>query len=488
MNPRTLFLLFLASVTVVRVWLAAGNEIPADNAFQFLCSQRPAWAYHQGPAGTAMIVRLAAHAGDSAWLLLGPAWALTASLAAWRLGLRTAGESATLWGVAALNLLPAFNAAAVVAGPVLPALTFTLAGISIAWDALRRQRGGGLSWVVAALAFAAATLFDYWPAIVALTVAGLPFLRPKTRRKTQLAGSAMIVAATLLALMPALMWNASRNWVPLAGWTLRGLIEPDGADFMSGLLAFFIGISPVFAVALLWTLWRCLRAASTQSHAMLAGITALALALPAALFVWRGWPSGAMALPAAAVLLPPACALLLGRPWLIGISLAAALAFTVRTTADQLAENQLDATAARHALALDERMADQLDASLFLIGGDGDLASSLGYHLRKAILPPEGHPLAYRLESQGEVDQFTYWPSYDDFIETAEAPDETFTEQKAVNPFVGASAIYVGRESPSHLPQTLRGAFSAVELVQEVGPENSRLYIYLCLDYQTLPL
>ncbi|GAB4170706.1 MAG: hypothetical protein Fur0032_09660 [Terrimicrobiaceae bacterium] len=488
MNARTILFLFLASATIVRAWLAAGHEIPAENAYQYLCSQQPTWAYHDGPAGTAMTVRLAALAGDSLWLLLGPAWALAASLAAWRLGIRTAGESAALWGAIGLNLLPAFNMASMRAGPELPALTFVLAGVSIAWDALRRQAGGVVSWAVAALAFAAGTLFAYWAVLAALTVACLPFLRPKTRRPTQIIGSALIVIATTLALLPAILWNASKNWVPIAGWTFRGLIEPNKTDILDGLVSFFVGISPLFSLALVWTLWRCLRAASTQSPAMLAGVTGLVLALPAALFVWRGWAADTMALPAAAILLPPACALLLARPWALAASAVAALGFTIPITIDQISINELQRTAAGHALAIDERMADKLDASLFLIGGDWALASSLGYHLRKAILPPEGHPLAYRLESQGEVDQFTYWPSYDDFVETAAPPDEVFTEQKAVNPFVGASAIYVGRESPSNLPQTLRGAFSAVELIQEVGPENRRLYIYLCLDYQTLPL
>jgi hypothetical protein len=139
-------------------------------------------------------------------------------------------------------------------------------------------------------------------------------------------------------------------------------------------------------------------------------------------------------------------------------------------------------------LVLEEKLSPQLPAGLFFIAADPDLASALGYHLRTAFIAPEGHPRVYSSASQDISSQYDLWPSYDDFVETGEAPDGFFKELKAVNPFLGHSAIYVGKVPPENLPSTIRSAFSEVQLVQKVGNGKDQRFIYLCLDYQTLPL
>jgi hypothetical protein len=45
--------------------------------------------------------------------------------------------------------------------------------------------------------------------------------------------------------------------------------------------------------------------------------------------------------------------------------------------------------------------------------------------------------------------------------------------------------LYLGTE----LPQTIQGAFSQVQPLRTIRlPDGGALTIYLCLDYQTLPL
>jgi hypothetical protein len=128
---------------------------------------------------------------------------------------------------------------------------------------------------------------------------------------------------------------------------------------------------------------------------------------------------------------------------------------------------------------------------LFLIAADTDLAAVLGYHLRDDLIPPIGHPAVYVRESQDISSQFGLWPSYDDFVEVETHSDEYFTEQKGENPFMGRSALYISTEPPIDLPQTIKAAFGAVTPIQELPSRPGLphpLYIYLCENYQTLPL
>ena len=74
---------------------------------------------------------------------------------------------------------------------------------------------------------------------------------------------------------------------------------------------------------------------------------------------------------------------------------------------------------------------------------------------------------------------------------TRRVVDDYFTEQRAENPFLGRSALYVTRERAEELPQSIRAAFDSVVLFRELpgaGGDPRPLYIYLCLVYQTLPL
>ena len=139
-------------------------------------------------------------------------------------------------------------------------------------------------------------------------------------------------------------------------------------------------------------------------------------------------------------------------------------------------------------MVLEERLGPGLPGGLFFIASDARTAASLDYYLRDAVIPVEGHPRVYTPETAAPASQFDFWPSYSQFRESESPPDELFTEQMGVNPFHGHAALYVGPESPKDLPQSIRGAFSEVQTVQELGQGRERLYIYLCLDYQNLPL
>ena len=485
---RGLLIIFLVAVTAGRCWFALECGVAPQAAFHFLCSQKLDWAFHDGPPGMALMVAAASQLGHSWWLLLGPFWALATSVTAWWLGTKTSNESASFMGVVALNLLPEFNLASQHLAPLLPATALTLAGLACSWSAIRIQKGGTLTWIAAALSFATAAIFSYWVAPVAMSLAILPWIKEKFRRPPQILGSALVLISCLFALMPGVIWCASKQWQPFAGWTLKGLIEPNADDLWNGTLNLFWGVTPLILVMAIWTLFRSLASAASQPPYLLAGMSGLMAALPASLYYWRGWDASPIALPSLAITMAPMFQIFCKNKWLLAIALANSVGFSALALAKQYEVNRIHGQASAHILSLDKRLSPQLGDTLFMIGGDQLLASSLGYHLKDLIIPPKGHPLAYRIESQGLVDQFSYWPSYADFIESESPPDESFTEQIAINPFIGASAFYLGTESPSQLPQTLKSAFQEVELIRKVGEGKHALYLYLCINYQTLPL
>jgi hypothetical protein len=123
------------------------------------------------------------------------------------------------------------------------------------------------------------------------------------------------------------------------------------------------------------------------------------------------------------------------------------------------------------------------DGGGFLITEDADLASLLAIYFKPAA--PSEYPSVFVPESPALTSQFGIWPSYGNFVESDMVADEFFTEQKGYNPFIGRHALYMGTE----LPQTVKGAFSEVKPLRGIKlPDGRRMVIYLCLDYQTLPL
>ncbi len=92
-------------------------------------------------------------------------------------------------------------------------------------------------------------------------------------------------------------------------------------------------------------------------------------------------------------------------------------------------------------------METKLGEKLFLIADARDRASEISFYLRDKRREGPGHPPVYIPESQDMVNQFSFWPRYDEFVEVK--PDETrprdqvYTEENGVNLFVGRSALFI---------------------------------------------
>jgi len=473
---KTKYLLpLLLLLTALRVAWVLTHELAPSEAYYWMCSHRLAAGFFDGPAGTALLVRAFGDNFEFARLFW-PVLGFFCSCTAWLSVRKIYDATVAGWSVVFLNVLPVFNAASVEVGPLMPALVSVFAGLvfaRVAWDGRRP------AWAGAGLFFGVALLFRYEAVLVpAGLVAGALF---SPRHRTDLPGLLVMVACCILALLPALLWNAALEWIPIAGGTWKTAWEFRWIPFRESLAGFAMVFSVPVVLAVVLGLWFLIR--DTRRH----GRAAFILAACGLAWVWAiyvllrggdavaaGWfgivPLAAFAISSirkSPLALPlgsfvAAVALLTS-----GFVLWSGVRISWKAVADQLRDSARDLPAA--------------EGGGFFIAEDANQAAVLGY-----FFPGEGkYPPVFVAESPDLSSQFGLWPSYADFVESDRAADEYFQEQKGVNPFVGRNAIFVGHD----LPQTIKGAFQDVKPIRTVSaPDGRDLTIYLCLGYQTLPL
>jgi hypothetical protein len=95
------------------------------------------------------------------------------------------------------------------------------------------------------------------------------------------------------------------------------------------------------------------------------------------------------------------------------------------------------------------------------------------------------------------VNQFSFWPRYDEFIELKpgmQRPDgEVYTEENGINLFVGRDALFVRAGEKERVPRNIQAAFQSTEpmgtiAVSRCGKVIRIWRVFLCRSYRTLPL
>ena len=485
MKPRSVFI-FLSAVTLLRLaWLAI-QGVSAQEAYYWMCGSKMAAAFFDGPSGTAFLVRMIGAAIGDSREILRLAWPLFGFIAAWLAWLlaRTLyNDLVAGWTVVGLNALPFFNELCVTVGPGIPLMILTLAGMLAAYSAVE---GRPLDWILSAALLALACLFRYEAVLVALglLIAVLSVLRKKEKPDALAAASLILLPAA--ALWSPLAWNAALDWIPIAGGTFQTWWRPQPGGWTRDLVEYFrqfsfaAGIALAGAlVGLLWTAWH------KQGPARFLLVTAG----PASLWALYQFLIGRDFSTAAWIAVVPLLMFLAetGSRWRwMGVCSSAIVLIALVSSGLLLHEEGLQRAVGK-TLAVEMHAASRempaSDGGGFLIAEDADLASLLTIYF-KPVAPSE-YPPVFVPESPALTSQFGIWPSYGNFIETDKATDEFFTEQKGYNPFIGRHALYMGAE----LPQTVKGAFSEVRPLRDIKlPDGKSIIIYLCLDYQTLPL
>lgn len=490
----------LVLITALR-WFALGaHELPANDAYLVLCGAHPDVAYFDGPAGVPLCVYAGIRIAGINALGAGLAWplfAFWATIAMYLLVQRTTGVRAAFSGAVAINLLPAFNQAAIEPGPAMPAVLFSLLFAASAWHAL--DRNALIWWSAAGLCAAAALLFSFttWFLLPALAVV----LMASHRWRGELSRPGFWLAALMpLALaIVFLHWNSTHGWIHFIGQTWRSALSVDLSHSGSALSDICASFTPFLAPLLLAGMAVGLSKARLGRSAKFLVVPAFVAALQAAYMLLRG-NTGTTELLIAGTLAIPLLSLLPAQVGKLPTQRLASAAFIAAAawTSFMLATNRpkLPDISTAVAAQVEELRKDQSAnraQPVFLIAQNAQLASALAVHLTDTSFVKPGHPAVYVLESPYADSQFAFWPRYDQFVDApekavSESPDP-FTEQAGVNEFLGRTALFVGTVDPGELPQAVTAAFGAVRLLAEITtPSGGTLRVYLCSDYSTLPL
>lgn len=479
-------LAFLGLLSVLRIaWVALQGFSPQE-AYYWICGERLAAAFFDGPPGTALLVRSFAGVFGDAFepvRLIWPVWGFLASWITWLLVRILFSTSVAAWTVLVLNALPVFNEHSVTIGPWMPLLVCVLGGLFFAHSA---DSGRGVDWLAAGCLFAIASLFRYEAVLVpaGLVVGQIAVIKSKKNRPDWVP-IVSLIGIPALCLWAPMSWNAHLDWIPIFGRTLETFWRPKPGGWSTDLMDYFADFSFACGVVL-----------AVGGLLLLRGIVGkgagrfLAWAVgPAVLWAWYQFLIGRPLTTAAWIACVPVLAFLFSigirNRWVAVAGSAVvfiAMVSTVLHLRSEASERGMWAVIASEIHAATREMPAS-EGGGFLIAEDAEQASVLARYFKSTA--PSAYPPVFVPESPAMVSQYGIWPSYADFIETDEVVDEFFTEQKGYNPFIGRNALFIA----SDLPQTIHGAFSEVRPLRKIHFADQRtLIIHLCLDYQTLPL
>jgi putative effector of murein hydrolase LrgA (UPF0299 family) len=368
---------------------------------------------------------------------------------------------------------------------------FALGFAACAWRGLRSSSLAW--WFGAGLCAAAGLLFDYlaWffvPALMAVMLAS-------HRWRTALLEPGFWLSATppLATLVWLLVWNAEHGWVHFIGGTWQTATTLDLRLLPRDIYDAAWAVSPLVLVALAAGLWFALRGMRASRQAKFLAVPALIAALIAVYLGLRGESTQAAGLLAAALAVP-LLAWLPVPPAVLGLVLtSAALWSAINLGAIQPDAPTITPQVAREIEALRTAQTTNAASPVFLIARDAALASALALQLEDTTFVSPGHPPVYVVESPYADSQYALWPRYDQFVDAPkpaadEAPDP-FTEQDGANPFLWRSALYITPQTPDQLPQAITAAFAVHRLLAEITtPSGEILRVFLCSEYETLPL
>ena len=494
MKTRGLLLLSLALLTLLRwMWLAP-QELPPSGAYLALCGHSPSVAYFDGPGATAVGVALGTQwAGANALgaALLWPVFAALATLAIYLLVAPLIGRPGAAAAAVLLNLLPAFNAAALYPTCAMPVTMFALGFAACAWRALETSAIGW--WLGVGTCAAGGLLFGYLASFFLPALAVVMLASHRWRPQFLEPGFWLALILPLAVLASLIVWNMEHGWVHFIGGTWQTATTLDLRRVPQALASAAFGASPFVLPALAVGLWFALRHLPRARPGKFLALPAFLAALIAAYLALQGSPAEAAGLVASALAIPLVVRLP-APPAVVAVLFFGAALWTAGGLAlRQPSPPAVTAGVVREIEALRTAGTTDPAAPVFLVARDAALASALALHLPDTSFVPAGHPPVYVVESPYADSQFSLWPKYDQFVEApqpgVEAAQDPFTEQDGINPFLWRSALYITPQKAEDLPQAITAAFANNRLLAEITtPSGQILRVYLCSEYETMPL
>jgi 4-amino-4-deoxy-L-arabinose transferase-like glycosyltransferase len=516
---------FVGALTVIRLSMLATTDLEFDEAHYWMWSERLAPAYFSKGPGVAFAMRASTAifgANEFGVRFFSPLLGAGTSLLLFYFARRLFSATAGLWAVVALNATPIFNIGALLMTIDALSVFFWLAAMFTFWLALEKSPRFSWYWLLTGLLVGLGFLSKYTNAFELVSILLVLALAPRLRQEFARPGLYLLLGIFGLCTVPPIVWNAQHAWITLVHLQSRGGVGHGFGFHPVEILEFlgehFLAYSPFLFLALAWGVIGSWRRLNQQFKVLFLmwfglpvftfylllsinksaapnwdGLAFLGFGLLAIYFWWERVEASFMLRLCAVV------ALLVG----LSTSVIALNTDLLRSAGYELWRNDPSDRMRgwKSATGAVEKMRNDLEAQLgeklFLIADARDRASEISFYLRDKRTEGPGHPPVYIIESQDMVNQFSFWPRYDEFIEvkpgTQRPESEVYTEENGINPFVGRSALFIRDGEKDGVPHNIRVAFQSTESVGTIevrryGKLLRRWQVFLCRNYRTLPL
>jgi 4-amino-4-deoxy-L-arabinose transferase-like glycosyltransferase len=516
---------FIIALTGIRLSMLATTDLEFDEAHYWMWSERLAPAYFSKGPGIAFVMRASTAvfgANEFGVRFFSPVLAGGTSLLLFYFARRLFGATAGLWAIVGLNVVPIFNIGAFLMTIDSLSVFFWLAAMFVFWLALEKSPRLSWYWPLTGLLIGLGFLSKYTNAFELVSILLVIALAPRFRQEFARPGLYLLLGVFALCTVPPILWNEQHAWITLTHLRSRGGLEEGfgfhPAEILSFLGEHFLAYSPFLFFAIAWGVIASWRRVNQQFKVLFL----MWFGLPVFVFYfvlsinksaapnWDGLAFFGFGLLAIyfwwerveAYILLQLCA---GVALLVGLvmSLVALDTDLLRTAGYQFWRSDpsdrmrgwKSATGAVETMRKD--LETKLGEKLFLIADARDRASEISFYLRDKRTEGPGHPPVYITESQDLVNQFSFWPRYDEFVELKPGephPEgEVYTEENGINPFAGRDALFIRDGEKEHVPHNISAAFQSTE---PVGTIEVRRYgkvvrtwqVFLCRNYRTLPL
>jgi 4-amino-4-deoxy-L-arabinose transferase-like glycosyltransferase len=515
--------LFIGALTLVRLSMLGSTDLEFDEAHYWMWSERLAPGYFSKGPGIAFAIRASTmlfgptEFGVRFW---SPIFAAGTSLFLFYFGKRLFSENVGLWAVIAFNVTPIFNVGAFVMTTDALSIFFWLAAMFSFWLAVEKSPRFSFWWPLTGLLIGLGFLSRFTNAFEIVCVLLVLAFAPRLRQEFKRPGLYCLLGVFLVCTIPPIVWNAQHAWITLTHLRTRGsLSENVGFRPLEPLKFFgehFIFYSPLLFGLLAWAVIGSWRRVNQQFKVLFLfwyglpvfvfyfllslnhvatpnwdAVSFLSFGL-LAVYYWneRIQAPGVKSFAVAGIILGFLVSL-----FSLDTDLLRSAGFRFpRSDPSDRWRGWKSLTAEVERIRNEQEA--KLGEKLFLIADERHRASEISFYLKDKRVEGPGHPPCYLLESQDLVNEFSFWPRYDQFVDAPakpnQSPDEAFTEQKGVNLFVGRSALFI-RNMSKGPSRSVRAAFESVEPVGRIelkrfGKHVRYWQVFLCRHYKTLPL
>src|SRR6478672_8993409 len=516
---------FIVALTAIRLSMLATTDLEFDEAHYWMWSERLAPAYFSKGPAIAFVIRASTavfSSNEFGVRFFSPLFAAGTSVLLFYFARRLFNATAGLWAVIALNVTPIFNIGAFLMTIDVLSIFFWLAAMFTFWLAVEKSPNFSWYWPLTGVLVGLGFLSKYTNALELVSVVLVLALAPRLRLEFARPSLYSLIGVFALCTLPPIIWNQQHAWITLVHLRSRGSLEHGfgfhPAEVLSFLGQHFLVYSPFLFLALAWGVIASWRRVNQQFKVLFLmwfglpvflfylllsvnkagapnwdGLAFLGFGLLAIHFWWRKLEANVTLRLGALV------AILVG----LGMSAIALNTDLLRMAGLQLERNDpsdrmrgwKSATSALEKIRHD--LETKLGEKLFLIADARDRASEISFYLREKRPEGPGHPPAYIPESQDMVNQFSFWPRYDEFVElkpgTPRPESEVYTEESGINLFVGRDALFIRDGKKQRVPHNIKAGFQSTELVGTIqvsryGKPLRTWQVFLCRNYRTLPL